>query len=173
MDILYEKFGYEIKLLERKHGTEMFEMLSSIRLPKRIGKSADQYASLRRALKNEIRFAIEEKNYNSVGIFENDRLIGISFNSVNTKINQPWLGYFYIEPGKRNGKAGVVLMNYLLNHLYDGYIMRMKTSLDEPYSKHIRMLPDLIGYAVFKEGFKEKLSRICDTGSKEEKPCQH
>jgi hypothetical protein len=166
-NILYSRFGFDIALVDEKHGPDIFRMLSPTRLSRK-DRTPEKYAEDRRGLKSDINFALTEYNYNSIGIFKDDKLLGISFSSI-TDENSPWLGYFYIEPEVRKTKAMIVLLNYLMNHLYKGFMIEIGATNTEDYKKMIRQLPIVVGYSVFKEGVAERLSAICDTGSGETK----
>ena len=165
--ILYSRFGFDIKLLDMSDGTNIFKLLAKAKLD-RTDRNPEMYSHDRRILKEEIRFSLEKDNYNSVGIFNCDKLIGISFSSFIYEENEPWLGYFYIEPEYRKTKASVVLINYLVNHLYKGYRMQMGDTDITHYGKLIQHIP-VVEYSVFKKGVAERFARICDSGSGEEK----
>ena len=160
MNSLYTKFGYEIVLLERKHGTEIFELLQETRIPRR-GRTASQYANDRNVLKGEIKFALMEPRYNSVGIFKDEKLVGISFNSITEDDHAPWLGYFFIEAGSRKTKASIVLINYITNHLYKGVRVQIGNTNTFEYRKLVRELPAPINFSVFNNGVVERFAKLC------------
>jgi len=162
LGILYEKFGYTVQLLERKHGVDIYNMMIDSRINRTVLTCLQNETKIRK-LKNEIRHAVDSAHFNSVGLFDDDELIGISFNSINPKINQPWWGLFMVKKHKTRTRAPLVLANYVLNHLYgaEGYIMRLSTDSGFIYDKEIRNLPLVIGYSVFKDGFKERIKKMC------------
>jgi len=163
--VLYSKFGYDVMLLERRHGIEIFRLLEPARM-NRSKRTVYEYSKDRRELKGEIRFALHEPRYNSVGIFKDDVLVGISFSNINEDDKSPWLGYFYIAPGSRNSKASVVLINYIVNHLYKGVIVQIGNTNDFEYKKLIRSFPGPLDFAVFKKGVAERFAKICGESEK-------
>jgi len=162
-NILYEKFGYEIKLLEKKDGIDIFRLLSPVKLDRK-DRIPEMHSHDRKILKDEIVFALEDYNYNSVGLYRNGELIGISFSNMIDDEDQPWLGYFYIQKEHRKGKGSVVLLNYIINHLYKEYTIQIGATDMKLYGKVIRYVP-ILEYYIFKKGVAERLSRICDSGS--------
>ena len=161
---LYSKFGFDVRLLEKKDNVEMFKLLEPVKLDR--ARVPEMYAMDRRVLKGEIVFALTEYNYNSVGLFKDDELIGISFSSIIKEEQQPWLGYFYVKPEYRKTKAPVMFINYIINHLYKGFIIQLGSTNTSLYGKLVRALPGLVGYSVFKKGVAERLSKICDRDTK-------
>ena len=159
LGILYDRFGYTVKLLTVKNGSDIFRLLSKAKLS-RDGRNPEMYSHDRRILKGEIMFSLTEDNYNSVGLFNEDELIGISFSSVIEEENQPWLGYFYIKDTYRNSKASVVLINYLINHLYKGFIIQMGDTDTQRYGKLISHVP-IMEYSVFNNGVAERFAKVC------------
>ena len=162
MEILYEKFGYTVQLLERKHGVDIYNMMVNSRVD-RNNKSCLENETIIRKLKSEIRHAVDGEHFNSVGLFKDDKLLGISFNSIDENTNQPWWGYFMFLEDKTRTRAPLVLANYVLNHLYgaEGYVMGLETESGFIYEKEIRRLPLIVGYSVFKDGFKERIKKMC------------
>jgi len=160
LGILYDKFGYTIQLLERKHGVEIYNMMIDKRVD-RIEYSTIENDTRISVLKAEIRQAVDSSNYNSVGVFKDDVLIGISFNNIIDLENQPWLGNFMVKKGFYHTRAPLVLMNYILNHLYDDYVVQLASSLGNVWDKEIRQLPIEVGYSVFKDGVKERIKKLC------------
>jgi len=161
MKTLYDKFGFNVRLLERQHAKDVFVMLNNSK--DKTYKEIDAYTRKedRERLKSEIRRALDSFEFNSVGIFKDDELIGISFNSFDYEIRQPWFGQMYVKDEYRKTKAPLVLMNYILNHLYNGYTMRLRTSGSHAYNKHIRTLPIQLGYSIFNKDLNDRLKRAC------------
>lgn len=157
--VFYEKYGFQIKLLEREHGTEIFRLLSSTFLDK--SRNTEMYSKDRRVLKKQIIFALNEDYYNSVGIFKNDELVGISFNSFVEPEMVPWLGYFYIKKSNRKRMASAVLMNYLMNHLYKGYRIQIGSGDMSDYKNRVTQLETLIGHSVINDSLGPRLAKIC------------
>ena len=157
--LLYNKFGFELRILQLDDGKDCFNLLSSSRLDRH--REPEMYAKDRRVLKGEILKALTDKYYNPIGLFKHDNLIGLSFSSVSKDDGAPWLGYFYINKKYRNGKGFIVLINYLINHLYKGAIIQMGPSNDSLYKKLIRPLPKILEFSVFKPEVSDRLKKIC------------
>ncbi len=134
--VLYRCKRYEVRLLEERHGKEIFRFLSKGILPKREKVTGEEYSAARHDLKATIRYALGQEKYNPVGLYEEGRLIGVSFSSI-VKGENPWLGYLYMEPEKRNGRGYIVLMNYLLNELYYGFDVECNVNIDARYAKNV------------------------------------
>ena len=157
--LLYEKFGFQIKFLTKEYGAEIFRLLADSKLSK--DREPEMYAKDRRILKNEIRFALTEKNYNPIGLFKNNILIGISFSSIVKDENIPWLGYFFIHKNYRKGKAFIVLANYIINHLYKGLRVQLGPTDMSLYKKVVKRLPKILEFSVFQDDLGPRLKRIC------------
>lgn len=164
-NLLYKKFNIELKILEKENGSDIFRLLSPVKLERK-DREPEGYANDRQRLKNEIVMFLEKPEFNPIGVYYNNELIGASFSSYIEEEGAPWLGYFYIKPEYRKGKAPVVLIHYLINHLYKGKVIQMRPSNTGEYSKLIRTLPKMLGFSVFKDGIAERLQRICKDGYK-------
>ena len=157
--ILYTKFNFTIRLLTKDNGTEVFKLMSKYMLPKK-GRNPSLYAKDRRVLKGEILFALTKHNYNPIGLYKNNKLIGISFSSVSDDGN-PWLGYFFINPEFKKTKGAPVLLNYLINHLYKGFKIRIGHTDTTEYKKLIKVLPLPLNIAVFKDDIYRRVAKVC------------
>jgi len=157
--ILYEKFGFQLRLLNKDDGIDIFRLLSTVKLSRQRG--IEMNSKDRRVLKKEIMFALTKPNYNPIGLFKNDKLIGISFSSVTEEEKTPWLGYFYIHKDNRKGKGSIVLINYLINHLYKGAIIQMGATDLSLYGKLVKPLPALLEFSIFNSDVGPRLKRIC------------
>jgi hypothetical protein len=158
--IFYSRFGYYIKVLEKCDGADIFKLMKPAKLDRK-DREPEMYSHDRRVLKGEINFALEKDNYNAIGLYKDEKLIGISFSSFDKEEQQPWLGYFYIEKKYRDGKASVVFINYLVNHLYKGYRIQMAESDVSKYGKLIKNVP-LMGYSIFTNEAIARFAKICD-----------
>lgn len=160
--MLYSNFGYEVHLLCKSHLEEIYSLLSS-HLLDRNRRSPEMYAKDKRVLVGNINFALGQFRYNSVGLFKNGTLVGISFSSVSDR-NTPWLGWFYIDKAKQKSKASVVLINYVVNHLYKDFTIEIGYTDTTQYKNQIKVLPAPIPFGIFKEDFPKRLLRICKEG---------
>ncbi len=157
--ILYEKFGFKLKLLQKENGKDIFKLLSPGKLDR--SRGIEMYSKDRRVLKKEIMFALTKINYNPIGIFKNDILIGISFSSITEEEKTPWLGWFLIDPNFRKTKASIVLLNYIINHLYKGTIIQMGPTDMSDYGKIVRPLPKLLEFSIFNDDVSDRLLKMC------------
>ena len=164
--VLYECFGYTVKLLEKHHGTEIFKLLKEVRLNRNTA-TPEMFRNDRARLKGEIRTVLSEKRYNPIGLYDKNKLIGISFSSVLDDEKEPWLGWFYINPDYRNTKASVVLINYLINILYYGFTIQIGATGNIEYEKLITTPKNHNGYYVFKNNVGDRLKRICTSSGSE------
>ncbi len=156
--VLYNKFGFELKILEKKDGRDIFRLLSKAKLGERTGMMRTKD---RDVLKGEIRFALTKENYNPIGVFKDNKLIGVSFSSMVEGENVPWLGYMFIHKDHRNGKAIIVIMNYLINHLYDGMKIQIGPGDKSLYQKVVKPISKVFHFELFKDDFGPRLKKIC------------
>jgi hypothetical protein len=157
---LYSKFGFDVRLLTKDSKGKAFKILAPNMLSKK-GRHPSLYAKDRRVLKNEILFALTKDNYNPIGLYKQDKLIGISFSSVQEDDGNPWLGYFFIDTKYKKTKAMIVLLNYLINHLYKGFRIRIGHTDTSEYGKLIKKIPIPLGTSVFADSVAERVSKVC------------
>ena len=167
--VLHTCVGFEVRLLEKQHGIAIFKLLEPDALDRQ-AVTPEMYYQDRLTLKEEINFALYRKNYNSVGLFKNNVLIGICFSSItDDDQKQPWLGYFYVENSYRKTRASSMLMNYILNILYKGYTVQVgpSGSSKSMYDKLIEFKALEGGYYAFKDEVSKRLAKIyssCNEG---------
>ena len=154
--IVYDKFEYQIKKLEKEDGIEIFEYFTRYRLGDK--KNTYEYSKQRTKLKNQINEALNYKYHVPLGIYKEDKLIGICFSHLN-KVNSeiPELTYFHIEPEFRNNISQYILFNYIINILYEDMNIRMKNNMFKEYGSIVRELPSIIGFSMFNDKFKNNL----------------
>ena len=163
MKTLYSKFGYEVKLLESDNDAiNVFELLKEPRLIDRRKVMAEVYAEDRFILRQEILHSLRDNNFNSVGLFKDDKLIGISFNNVDTQTKYVSFGYMYIIPKLMATKAQLVLVNYIINHLYRNFTVQIDNRFNLMYHKLLYTFPKEIEFSILTKECVDRLAFLCD-----------
>jgi len=165
--LLYECCGYTVRMLEKQHGIDTFALLGDILLPDRKSVGPEKYHSERYKLKNEILFAMTEPNYNAVGLFKKDELVGISFSSILEQENEIWLGYFYIHPDYRRTRCPTILIHYIANILYPGRTIQAGiTGSDSAWLQYFKDPKEGGAYYILNDTTKQRSKRVCEKREK-------
>ena len=154
--IVYDKFGYQIKRFEKEDGIELFKYFIEYRVLSK--KNNNEYSNQRRKLKLQIREALNSKYHTPLGIYKDDKLIGVCLSNIYADQPEiPKLTYFHVD--SKCDQSMYILFNFLINILYKDMHIQIKNNYLNEYGSIVRKMPSLIGFSVFNENFKNNLQK--------------
>ena len=156
--IVYDGLGFKIKVFKKEDGIELFKYFTENRMNNR--ENIDAYSERRKSLKIEVNNALNNKNHNPLGLYKDDILIGVCMSYFSEKPPlMPVIKYIHIQKEYKDGILPYILFNFLINVVYCDEEIRSENSLLKEYGSIVREMPDVIGFSIFNNRFKDNLKR--------------
>ena len=155
---IYNKSGYELKVLEKINGKEVFQFLSNYKIHKQM--DIEERSQKRDGLKKQIVTEIDNNGHTPIGIYSGSKLIGICFTEL--KIDSPGvakISYIKIDDDHIKTIGPHVLFNFLINILYKDIKIIFSYNIMDKFGNIEHKHPKILQVSTFRKDFSERLEK--------------
>lgn len=155
--IVYEKYGYGLKLLEKEDAKEIFQYLSKYKIKNNIEDPEERFEK-RDALKRQIIEALDGNIHVPVGIYYDFKLIGVCFSQLREENNRvAKITYIKIDEEHHKTKAPLVLLYFLISEIYLEERIIFSNNMLNNFDVDVRKYPKILNISTLSDEFIEKI----------------